>query len=86
VRFSDTLPEEDADPIPAAGRADVDAYLNALAEQRDGDGRRKTQQQTRLNEVRKARKAGAEGKADQKGSDVPRSAQGLLARLGMWRT
>ncbi|MCX7288626.1 MAG: hypothetical protein NTW20_14010 [Rhodobacterales bacterium] len=75
VRFPDTLPEEGADPIPAAGPHEVERYLVALAEKGGGvDSKRKTRRQTRLRDVRKARKAATANTAEQEPSDAPRPA------------
>lgn len=82
VRFPDTLPEEGADPIPPAGRQDVECYLDALAEKGGVDSNRKTQRQTLLRDVRKARKATSANSVDQQPSDVPHPAHRPFANPG----
>lgn len=82
VRFPDTLPEEDADPIPSAGSKDVERYLDALAEQGGGVSKRKMGRQTRLREVRKARSDATANTVEQDPSDAPRPAHRPAAKPG----
>jgi hypothetical protein len=82
VRFPDTLPEEDADPIPAAGSKDVERYLDALAEQGGGDSKRKMRRQTRLRDVRQARGAATANTAERDPANAPRVADRPAAKPG----
>lgn len=82
VRFPDTLPEEDVEPIPAAGRQDVEQYLDALAERGGAVSNRKMRRQTQLRDVREARKDSTANTVEQEPSSATRLAHRPAAKPG----